>query len=88
MPIRIVPIEKSHEKEAYRIWHRGMSTDLILLFLEYCFKLQTVRIVLGGLVIVALRFKSWFWAFLALAFLAIVIIVCWSISYFYIQFGF
>ena len=83
--VRIVQIEKSHEKEAYRIWHHGMSRDLIQLFVEYCFKLQSVRIVLGGLVIVAIRLKSWFSAILALAFLAALLVTCCLISYFYIQ---
>ena len=37
--VRVTPIQKCHEEQAYQVWYRGMTTDLITLFLEYCFSL-------------------------------------------------
>ena len=44
--IVVVPISLEHEEAAYAIWHNGMSTELVRLFIEHYARQRRIWLVL------------------------------------------
>ena len=44
--VEVVPISLEHEEAAYAIWHNGMSTDLVRLFIEHYARQRRIWLVL------------------------------------------